>query len=98
MDKIIIKEVTAKKVYHNFYCDHCDKFLDTCIEADDGYYRDPNGGNEVRMCMPFDTSNPFVGLLCDDCMKEFRDKIDTTIINIAREYGLKSEEEEEEDE
>jgi hypothetical protein len=31
-------------------------------------------------------------------MKEFRDKIDTTIINIAREYGLKSEEEEEEDE
>jgi hypothetical protein len=46
--------------------------------------------------MPFDISNQFIGLLCDDCMKEFKVKLDTTLTSIAREYGLKSEEEEDE--
>jgi hypothetical protein len=93
MDKIITKEIQVEKVYHNFYCDHCDKFLGTRIESDDGYYREPDGSS-VRICMPFDSSKQFLGLLCDDCMKEFKDKLDTILTNIAHEYGLKSEDDE----
>ena len=93
MDKVTTKEVLVKQVYHNFYCDHCNKFLGTRIEADDGYYREPDGST-VRVTMPFDTSTQFTGLLCDDCMKEFKDKLDTILISIAHEYGLKSEDDE----
>jgi hypothetical protein len=93
MDKIETKEIKVEKVYHNFYCDHCEKFLGTRIEADDGYYIEPDG-RDVRMTMPFDRSKEFVALLCDDCIKEFRDKLDSTIISIAHEYGLKPEDDE----
>jgi hypothetical protein len=95
MDKIETKEVLVKKVYHNFYCDHCEKFLGTRIESDDGYYKELDTGSTIRMTLPFDTSKQFIGLLCNDCVKEFRDKLDTTIISIAHEYGLKSEEDDE---
>jgi len=93
MDKITTKEILVKKVYHNFYCDHCNKFLGTRIEEDDGYYREPEG-SDVSMSMPFDISDHFVGLLCDDCIKEFKNKLDSTIISIAHEYGLKPEDDE----
>lgn len=87
MDKLVEKEVTSKFRFHEFYCDHCGKYLgETEEDPSDSYYHSI-GEYEIRMTIA-DSRLTKTGHLCDDCRIKLMDDI---INKLKSDFNFKEE-------
>ena len=88
MEKIRKEEVKAENIYHDFYCDRCNKHIGTSQEYDDGYYTEQGEVElKVRICK---TTFTYQKCLCDDCRIEELDRIKNGLLDLGFEvqfYG-----------
>ena len=63
----IQKEITCKKVAHEFFCDDCGKSIGSYVELDDGYY--PQLGLYQQKIFINDTWYKFEATYCDSCAR-----------------------------
>lgn len=81
MEKIIHETRSVTIIYHDFYCDDCNKHLGRVQEYDDGYY-----GNLGEFEQKFYISRGWYRLrknLCDDCKDKMISKICATLEEIG---------------
>ena len=84
MDKRIETKVEQIKVTHEFYCNHCNKFLGRSVEHEDGWYDEKGDVSYVVK-----DSVDYVGHLCESCKKELDSKLLYKQIEILKNYGIK---------
>ena len=87
MQKIQTKKVEKIENLYEFYCDHCNKYLGTSIQFNDGYIEEL-GKYETHMYLNGKGWLHYETTLCDDC----KDKTINNIYNSLKNLGFEPEE------
>ena len=89
MDRVKDEQITVTHRVHEFYCDDCGKLLGSCVECDDGYYK--QFGEYERSAFVSRNRMKLKKHLCDKCALAMTQKIEAAL----RELGFRPEDEDE---